>query len=59
MNKLKSIVNSQRFAILLLIILNLLQFRELGLIRLKIKEMAHQLTLVELEIERYRDLKEQ
>jgi hypothetical protein len=58
MNKLKSIVNSQRFAILLLIILNLLQFRELGLIRLKIKEMAHQLTLVELEIERYRDLKE-
>ena len=58
MNKLKSIVNSQRFAILLLIILNLLQFRELGLIRLKIKEMAHQLTLVELEIERYRNLKE-
>ena len=58
MNKLKSIVNSQRFAVLLLIILNLLQFRELGLIRLKIKEMAHQLTLVELEIERYRDLKE-
>lgn len=58
MNKLKSIVNSQRFAILLLIILNLLQFRELGLIRLKIKEMAHQLTFVELEIERYRDLKE-
>jgi len=58
MNKLKSIVNSQRFAILLLIILNLLQFRELGLMRLKIKEMAHQLTLVELEIERYRDLKE-
>ena len=58
MNKLKSIVNSQRFAILLLIILNLLQFRELGLIRLKIKEMVHQLTLVELEIERYRDLKE-
>ena len=58
MNKLKSIVNSQRFAILLLITLNLLQFRELGLIRLKIKEMAHQLTLVELEIERYRDLKE-
>ena len=58
MNKLKSIVNSQRFAILLLIILNLLQFRELGLIRLKIKEMAHQLTLVEMEIERYRDLKE-
>lgn len=58
MNKLKSIVNSQRFAILLLIILNLLQFRELGLIRLKIKEMSHQLTLVELEIERYRDLKE-
>ena len=58
MNKLKSIVNSQRFAILLLIILNLLQFRELGLISLKIKEMSHQLTLVELEIERYRDLKE-
>ena len=58
MNKLKSIVNSQRFAILLLIILNLLQFRELGLIGLKIKEMAHQLTLVELGIERFRDFKE-
>ena len=55
MNKIKSIVNSQRSAIIILLILNLLQLRELGLIRIKIKEMVHQLALVELEIVSYHD----
>ena len=55
MNKIKSIVNSQRSAIIILLILNLLQLRELGLTRIKINEMAHQLTLFELEIELHRD----
>jgi len=55
MNKIKSIVNSQRSAIIILLILNLLQLRELGLVRIKIKEMVHQLALVELEIVSYYD----
>ena len=55
MKKIKSIVNSQKSAIIILLILNLLQFRELGLIRIKLKEMAHQLTLFDLEIELHRD----
>ena len=55
MKKLKSIVNSQKSAIVLLLILNLLQLRELGIVRIKINEMAHQLLLVELEMERHRD----
>ena len=55
MKKIKSIVNSQKSAIIILLILNLLQFRELGLIHIKLKEMAHQLTLFELEIELHRD----
>ena len=55
MKKIKSIVNSQKSAIIILLILNLLQFRELGLIHIKLKEMAHQLTLFELEIEHHRD----
>ena len=55
MNKIKSIVNSQRSAIIILLILNLLQLRELGLTRIKIKEMAHQLALVQLEMARYHD----
>ena len=56
MKKIKLIVNSQKSAIVILLILNLFQFRELGLIRIKIKEMAHQLLLVELDIERHRDI---
>ena len=55
MKKLKSIVNSQKSAIVILLILNLFQLRELGLVRKKIKEMAHQLLMVELEMERHRD----
>ena len=55
MKKLKSIVNSQKFAIVILLRLNLFQLRELGLIHIKIKEMAHQLLLVELDMERHRD----
>ena len=55
MKKIKSIVNSKKSAILILLILNLFQLRELGLIRIKIKEMAHQLLLVKLDMERDRD----
>ena len=55
MKKLKSIVNSQKSAIVLLLIINLFQLRELGLIRIKLKEMAHQLLLVKLDMERHRD----
>ena len=55
MKKLKSIVNSQKSAIVLLLILNLFQLREPGLIRIKIKEMAHQLLLAKLDMERHRD----
>ncbi len=56
MNKIKSIVNSQRTAIVILIVLNLLQLRELGLLRIKVKEMSHQLSLVELKLERNHDI---
>ena len=55
MKKLKSIVNSQKSAIVLLLIFNLFQLRKLGLIRVKIKEMAHQLLLVKLDMERHRN----
>ena len=55
MKKLKSIVNSQKSAIVLLLMLNLFQLSEQGLIRIKIKEMAHQLFLVKLDMERNRD----
>ena len=55
MKKIKSILNSQKSAIVILLILNLFQLRELGLIHIKIKEMAHQLLLVELDMERHRD----
>ena len=55
MKKLQSIVNSQKYAIVLLLIINLFQLRELGLIRIKIEEMAHQLLLVKLDMVRHRD----
>jgi len=55
MKKLKSIVNSQKFAIVILFVLNIFQLREQGLVRIEIKEIAHQLLLVELEMERYHD----
>ena len=47
--------NNQKPAIVILLILNLFQLRELGLIRITIKEMAHQLSLVDLEMEHHRD----
>ena len=55
MKTLKSIVNSQKSAIVLLLYLNLFELREPGLIRIKIKEMAHQLLLFKLDMERHRD----
>ena len=55
MKKLKSIVNSQKSAIVIMLILNLFKLKEQGLVRIKIKEMAHQLLLVKLDIERHRD----
>jgi hypothetical protein len=55
MKTLKSIVNSQKSAIVLLLYLNLFELREPGLIRIKIKEMAHQLLLVKLDMELHRD----
>ncbi len=47
--------NNQKSAIVIQIILNLFQLRELGPIRITIKEMAHQLLLVDLEMEHHRD----
>ena len=55
MKKLKSIVNSQKSAIVLMLIINLFQLRETGLIRIKIKEIAHQLSLAKIDMERHRD----
>ena len=55
MKKLNSIANSQKSAMVLLLILNLFQLREPGLIRIKIKEMAHQLLIDKLDMERHRD----
>jgi len=54
MNKIKSIV--QKAAIVILLMLNLFQIRELGLLRIKLKEMTHQLSLIELKIERHHDI---
>ena len=56
MKKIKLTVNSQKSTIIILLMLNLFQLRALVLFRIKIKEMAHQLLLVELEMKRYRDL---
>ncbi len=55
MNKVKSIVNSQRFTIIIFLTLNLLQLREIGHVRIQIKEMVYQLAVVELEMVRYHD----
>ena len=56
MKKIKSIVNTQKSAVVILLIINFFQLRKLGLVRIKIKEMSHQLLLVGLEMERHRDL---
>ncbi len=47
--------NNQKSAIVILIILNLFQLRELGLIRITLKDITHQLLLVDLEMEHHRD----
>lgn len=56
MHKIKVIVNSQISAIIIFLILNLFQLRELGLICIKINEMADQIASVEFEVARYHDL---
>ena len=54
MKKIKSIVNSQRSDIIILLILNFIQLKEFGFIYIKIDEKVHQLTLIELETDRHR-----
>ena len=54
MKKIKSIVNSQKSDIIILLILNFIQLKEFGFIYIKIDETVHQLTLIELEMERHR-----
>tara|TARA_X000000950_G_scaffold140387_1_gene174236 strand:+ start:3444 stop:3620 length:177 start_codon:yes stop_codon:yes gene_type:complete len=54
MKRIESIINSQKSAIMIFLILNFIQLRELGYIRIKIDETVHQLTLIELEMERHR-----
>ncbi len=43
MKKLKSLLNSQRTAIIMLLILNLLQLRYMGHVREKLKQVENQL----------------
>tara|TARA_B100002051_G_C16492590_1_gene513688 strand:+ start:210 stop:428 length:219 start_codon:yes stop_codon:yes gene_type:complete len=47
MKKLKSLLNSQRTAIFILLILNLLQLRYIGHIREKLKQVENQLSNLE------------
>ena len=47
MKKLKSLLNSQRTAIFILLILNLLQLRYMGYMREKLKEVENQLSNLE------------
>ena len=54
MKKIESIINSQKSAIMIFLILNFIQLRELGYIRIIIDDTFHQLTLIELEMERHR-----
>ena len=53
MKKIESIVNSQKSAIIIFLKLNIVQLREFGFIHIKINETVHQLTLIELEMERH------
>ena len=53
MKKIESIINSQKSVIIIFTILNFIQIRELGFIHIKIDETVHQITLIELEMERY------
>ena len=54
MKKIEPIVNSQKSAIIIFLILNFIQLREFGYIHTKIDDTVHQLTLFELEMERHR-----
>ena len=47
MKKLKSLLNSQRTAIFILLILNLLQLRYMGHMREKLKQVENQLSNLE------------
>ena len=50
MKKLKSLLNSQRTAILILLVLNLLQLRYMGKMREKLKSIESQLYILENNI---------
>ena len=54
--KIKSIVNSQKSDIIILLILNFIQIKEFGFICINIDKKVHQLTLIELETDRHRGL---
>ena len=45
--KLKTLINSQRTAIFILLILNLLQLRELGLLRIQLIELGLKVSSLE------------
>ena len=47
MKRLRSLFNSQRTAILILLILNLLQLRYLGFIQIKVKDIQDRLVQIE------------
>ena len=53
MKKIKSIVNSQKCDIIILLILNSIQLKEAGFIYINIDEKIHQLTLIEFETDRH------
>jgi len=52
MKKLRSLFNSQRTAIFILLILNLLQLRYLGFMQMKIKDVEKKLSSIEKFIEK-------
>ncbi|MDP6170416.1 MAG: hypothetical protein QF780_10445 [Candidatus Marinimicrobia bacterium] len=47
MKRLKALFNSQRTAIFILLVLNLLQLRYLGLMQMKLNEVEKKLSLIE------------
>ena len=47
MKRLRSLFNSQRTAIIILLVLNLLQLRYLGLMQMKLDEVEKKLSLIE------------
>ena len=44
-------INSQKTVIIILLILNLLQFREIGLLRIKLNEVLEKLSSIEQKID--------